>query len=64
MVKKLWELIRELTPKTSSDTPTSLNCDNKTITDSKDIVESFNDFFYKYLPVSDCEHDNRSTAFT
>ncbi len=37
--KKLWELIRELARKTS------LNCDKKTITYSKDIAVSFNDFF-------------------
>ncbi len=53
MVKNLWELVRELAPKTSSDTPTSLNCDYKTITDSKDIAERFIDFLCKYLSVSD-----------
>ncbi len=42
--KKRCELIRELSPKTSSDTTTNLSYSNKTIIDSKDTAESFNDF--------------------
>ena len=43
--KKLWELIRELAPKSSSNSPTSLTSDNRYITDTQEMADYFNTFF-------------------
>ncbi|CAB4017336.1 Hypothetical predicted protein [Paramuricea clavata] len=58
---KLWKYINELVPNNSKSAPTAIKDGETTLTDAKDLCESFNNYFstvvYKYLPTSNLDPD-------
>ncbi|CAB4044338.1 Hypothetical predicted protein [Paramuricea clavata] len=58
---KLWKHINELVPNNSKSAPTAIKDGETTLTDAKDLCESFNNYFstvvYKYLPTSNLDPD-------